>query len=120
MRKYTSVLFAFVLFITLLGFNANSASATNCAPGDLFSSATGQPCSGTKMEVNGGADSSEDGDVLKFNDLLKNGFAIGSKGDDVRMLQQFLRDLGYYLGKIDGNYGKRTARAVKDFQDDNN
>ncbi|HBA46148.1 hypothetical protein A2W67_02125 [Candidatus Nomurabacteria bacterium RIFCSPLOWO2_02_40_28] len=119
MRKYTSVLFAFVLFITLLGFNANSASATNCAPGDLFSSATGQPCSGTKMEVNGGADSSEDGDVLKFNDLLKNGFAIGSKGDDVRMLQQFLRDLGYYLGKIDGNYGKRTARAVKDFQDDN-
>ena len=38
-------IFVFVsLFITLLSLNANSTSASNCAPGDIFNSATGQSC----------------------------------------------------------------------------
>src|SRR4051794_9208369 len=37
-------------------------------------------------------------------------------GDDVHTLQQRLLDLGFKVGKIDGRYGERTERAVRDFQ----
>jgi peptidoglycan hydrolase-like protein with peptidoglycan-binding domain len=37
----------------------------------------------------------------------------------LKHLQQFLKDEGYYYGKIDGKYGRISARAVKDFQEDN-
>ena len=134
MKKYTLVLFAFTLFITLLGFNVKSASAdvlgcsvgdkfsrttgqpclstekNDCFPGDLFSSLTGQPCSGKQPD---------DPSVSKFNDLFKSHFKIGARGDGVKALQQFLKDEGYYFGKIDGQYGRITARAVRDFQEDN-
>lgn len=43
---------------------------------------------------------------------------LGSKGDDVREVQEMLRDLGYYNGTIDGYYGKMTRRAVLRFQKD--
>ncbi len=129
MKKYT--LFLFVLFFILLGFNANSASASNCASGELFntttgkscgvtmaiptgcsadylfSPVTGQPCQGGYAGISGGASQTS------------RSLTTGSKGDDVRSVQQILKDQGYYLGIIDGSYGKRTARAVRDFQYDN-
>lgn len=40
----------------------------------------------------------------------------GSKGDDVRALQNKLKDLGYYKGSVTGNFGNLTAQAVMDFQ----
>ena len=40
----------------------------------------------------------------------------GSKGDDVKALQQRLKDLGYLTGSVDGNFGKGTAGAVSAFQ----
>jgi len=46
--------------------------------------------------------------------------SIGSKGADVRAIQQILKDKGYSVGVIDGSYGKKTEKAVKDFQNDNN
>lgn len=42
----------------------------------------------------------------------------GSEGDDVRMLQKLLKDLGYSVG-VDGIYGTRTRDAVKAFQRNN-
>ncbi|HEV7747558.1 MAG TPA: peptidoglycan-binding protein [Pyrinomonadaceae bacterium] len=39
----------------------------------------------------------------------------GSKGDNVRVVQQRLSDLGYSLG-VDGNFGPGTAKAVVAFQ----
>ncbi len=44
----------------------------------------------------------------------------GSKGSDVREVQALLRDLGYYSGKIDGDFGEITQRAVIRFQKDQN
>ncbi len=41
---------------------------------------------------------------------------LGFKGDQVRELQQRLKDLGYYKGKVDGDFGEKTEEAVKDFQ----
>ena len=41
---------------------------------------------------------------------------LGFKGDQVRELQQRLKELGYYKGKVDGDFGEKTEEAVKDFQ----
>lgn len=41
---------------------------------------------------------------------------VGAKGDEVTRLQQRLKDLGYLSGKVDGQYGGGTKRAVISFQ----
>lgn len=40
----------------------------------------------------------------------------GSKGEDVKVLQQRLKDLGYLSGAVDGDYGGGTSSAVSSFQ----
>ncbi len=41
---------------------------------------------------------------------------VGAKGDDVTRLQQRLKDLGYLSGKVDGQFGGGTKRALIAFQ----
>ncbi|NLI21171.1 MAG: hypothetical protein GX418_06455 [Clostridiales bacterium] len=43
----------------------------------------------------------------------------GDQGDAVRSLQQRLKDLGYYAGSVDGDYGGGTQEAVRLFQSQN-
>lgn len=40
----------------------------------------------------------------------------GSRGDDVSMLQDFLRDIGLLEGESDGVFGSATANAVLEFE----
>lgn len=40
----------------------------------------------------------------------------GAKGDRVRDLQQTMKNAGFNPGKIDGVFGKRTERALRDYQ----
>ena len=40
----------------------------------------------------------------------------GSKGEDVKEIQERLIELGYLQGKADGDFGKKTEEAVKAFQ----
>jgi len=142
MKKYILVSFFSFLLIILLGFNVNSANAdvagcvtgdnfsrttgqacnatatvTGCVAGYLFSPVTGQSCIPISASINAEDNSSN---VVQFNNLFKSGFKVGLNSNDVKPLQQFLKDEGYYFGKIDGKYGRITARAVKDFQDDSN
>lgn len=42
--------------------------------------------------------------------------SIGSRGSAVRSLQQKLQAAGYRTGGVDGQYGVRTAQAVRAFQ----
>lgn len=42
----------------------------------------------------------------------------GSRGEDVKWLQQKLTEKGYPVGTIDGIFGTRTEQAVKSFQMD--
>ena len=42
----------------------------------------------------------------------------GSRGEDVKWLQQKLTEKGYLVGTIDGIFGNRTEQAVKSFQMD--
>ena len=41
---------------------------------------------------------------------------IGSRGQEVREVQQKLRELGLYSGSVDGVYGTATQKAVRQFQ----
>ena len=43
---------------------------------------------------------------------LKNGMS----GQLVRQMQQRLKELGYYTGSVDGDFGANTENAVKEFQ----
>ena len=43
----------------------------------------------------------------------------GDENSDVKKLQQALQILGYYKGRIDGDYGDETAAAVKSYQKKN-
>ena len=45
----------------------------------------------------------------------KDGLKKGAKGDSVRWLQQALNDHGYSLD-VDGDFGPKTEKALKDFQ----
>lgn len=47
-------------------------------------------------------------------------FRQGSRGETVRQIQTKLQNWGYYNGAIDGDYGPRTAEAIKHFQRKNN
>lgn len=44
--------------------------------------------------------------------------SFGDKGGDVGAIQMFLKEKGYYKGKIDGVYGITTFKAVQAFQKD--
>lgn len=46
-----------------------------------------------------------------MRDLYKN-----LKGEDVKQLQRWLKQRGYYSGKIDGDFGKYTQIAVINYQ----
>ena len=41
---------------------------------------------------------------------------IGSRGQEVRQIQQKLKELGLYTGTIDGVYGTATQKAIRQFQ----
>lgn len=41
---------------------------------------------------------------------------LGSRGNEVRKIQQKLKSLGYYNGSVDGIYGTGTQKAVRAFQ----
>lgn len=41
---------------------------------------------------------------------------VGARGDEVTRLQQRLKELGYLSGKVDGQFGGGTKRAVISFQ----
>lgn len=43
----------------------------------------------------------------------------GSRGDEVRTIQQKLKSWGYYSGSVDGIFGSQTQAAVKAFQKKN-
>ncbi|MBQ4074504.1 MAG: peptidoglycan-binding protein [Clostridia bacterium] len=42
---------------------------------------------------------------------------LGAKGEDVKTVQRRLKDLGFYKGSVDGDFGEGTESAVKRFQE---
>ena len=56
--------------------------------------------------------------VLNLPLLVRGMNDVNASGNDIKELQQRLQDLGYYSGELDGDFGKLTDLAVKDFQKD--
>jgi hypothetical protein len=65
----------------------------------------------TKESIDLGASLS--GSEVRMEELRQ-----GSRGDEVRQLQVYLKALGKDPGDVDGVFGPATAAAVRDFQDD--
>lgn len=57
-----------------------------------------------------------DGSLAEYRINTAPTLNYGDRGPVVRDLQLFLRNRGYYFGRIDGIYGYRTDRAVRNFQ----
>ena len=62
-------------------------------------------CIGATFKIN--ADKNEAQQVLS---------RLGSRGDEVRRIQNKLKALGFFNGTVDGIYGVKTQRAVRNFQ----
>ncbi len=126
MKKYLVSLFA--LSLILLGFNSASAYAPGCNATSVYSATTGQDCgcesgnafSSVTGQSCGNDNSDNSAAVAQFTALVRaNNFTVGSRGEAVKSLQRILKSEEYYFGKIDGKYGRITARAAKDFMEDN-
>ncbi len=128
MKKYTLALSVLILsFICygFLGFNVNSARAANCAPGDLFSTTTGQLCNDTSQIVGcipgypfsplTGQPCGTSSGYPSCPVFLTKDFSIGSRGDDVRTFQQILKNEGFLSGRVDGIYGPVTDGASANY-----
>lgn len=64
---------------------------------------------GSKAEANAVSEKYKLGDRI-----LRN----GSEGDDVEDMQEYLNQLGYNCGKVDGDFGDNTEMALEKFQKD--
>lgn|GEM_PF-373420 len=57
-------------------------------------------------------------DKILGNNITDDSLRLGSTGDEVKKLQQWLTDYGYYSGDVDGNFGEGTETAVRMFQEE--
>lgn len=54
-----------------------------------------------------------------MNESIETLSKYGSSGEEVKEIQQKLKEWGYYSGDVDGIYGSQTQQAVKKFQSAN-
>ena len=83
-------------------------------------SGTAKASSGTQINLDsvGGNSSGRDTSGISSTGYIT--LEDGSSGEQVKTLQKRLKDLGYYTGNVDGNYGDGTKSAVIAFQQRNN
>lgn len=77
--------------------------------------ALGSDNSSSGNSSNSGSSSSSSSGVGGFTRTLRKGYT----GEDVRTVQQRLKELGYYTSSVDGVYGNGSIAAVKAFQKNN-
>lgn len=62
-----------------------------------------------------------EGEALSWDEFIEsNRASVGDSGDHVRLIQQCLKELGYFDGECTGKYGEGTQNAVRNFQIDQN
>ena len=101
------VLAALVITAIVLGVNViQLANLTNI---EANTTPTPEPEAGNIMQVTLDPNEPTAEPVLR----------VGSTGDEVTELQTRLKELGYYNGDVDGQYGNGTKEAVRLFQQQN-
>lgn len=89
----------------------------NFATSDIgvFTGATGTLSAGTATPTPTNKSTATPTPTSTTTGSLKN----GSTGESVKSLQRRLKQLGYYTGSVDGDFGDATEAAVRAFQDRN-
>ena len=83
-------------------------------------SGTSKKSTGTVVKIQEDTNNASGRDT---SDIASTGYVTledGSSGEQVRKLQQRLKDLGYFNGSVDGKYGEGTIASVMAFQLRNN
>ncbi len=88
-------------------FGASTEKAVKMFQGDHHLAVDGLVGPKTKAVLN---------KYVKYDGRL---LSLGTHGSDVKDVQEHLKDMGYYNGKLDGIYGSRTRLAVLSFQKKN-
>jgi N-acetylmuramoyl-L-alanine amidase len=57
-------------------------------------------------------------DEILGNNSTPQELKLGATGDQVKEVQQWLYDYGYYSGAVDGNFGNDTDKALRTFQEE--
>ncbi|MBR6442672.1 MAG: peptidoglycan-binding protein, partial [Clostridia bacterium] len=83
-------------------------------------SGTAKASSGTQINLDSVGSNTSGRDTSGISSTGYITLEDGSSGDQVKTLQKRLKDLGYYDGSVDGNYGDGTKSAVIAFQQRNN
>lgn len=103
----------------LIGWVGDSGNAENTAPHVHFELRTPQKVIVNPFQALVDAGGNSGGSTPA--DPLFSGYRVlktGTRGDDVRRLQEVLTDLGYGPGPLDGIAGPLTIAAVTEFQTD--
>ena len=85
----------------------------------LYSGTANKSSSGT-VKIDSGNNNASGRDTSQISSTGYVTLEEGSTGDQVRKLQNRLKELGYYNGSVDGSYGEGTMAAVMAFQMRNN
>ena len=99
--------------------NLTADGKAGAATQNKLYSGTAKKSNGTQVNLDNGSDNSG----RDTSDISSTGYITlenGSKGDQVKKLQNRLKELGYYNGSVDGSYGDSTQAAVMAFQLRNN
>jgi len=86
------------------------------APGSAAATTQSSSTGGTEYRSPPAAGSSQSL-AIAARQLGKHRLKRGARGDEVRVLQMWLSELGYQV-RVNGRYDRRTERAVKRFQSD--
>ncbi len=73
----------------------------------------------TASAINAGSTSTTENKIVAKKFRFTKFLEQGSYGNEVRELQKFLSNAGYYGGAIDSNFGSKTKEALIKFQSDN-
>ena len=115
MKKYLG----FLIVLSVLIFGISSVQAEDLTTSDITTSVTSvvsQQIENTKVAV----DTSNV--TISAPVIFKRALNVGSKGEDVKALQDILKQKGFLAKKVvaTGYYGTQTKEAVKKYQKDAN
>jgi hypothetical protein len=74
------------------------------------------PCPGNEFESLMTTFVTDENGVVSKGPRITRGLTVGSRGSDVKALQEYLKDAGYLQAEATGYYGRLTVEAVRMYQ----
>jgi N-acetylmuramoyl-L-alanine amidase len=120
-KPLVAMLFALSLVLTAIPFagaaqgqNIQNTNANDIINPDITGAETNQVKNLLQEQKPFGTSTEE----ILGNNTTPPELKLGATGDQVKEVQQWLYDYGYYNGSVDGNFGNDTDKAVRIFQEE--